>query len=100
MQRRVDVLISDDEIETRHRALPKPELKNNSPWQELYRTYVGQLETGATFEFATKYHDIRKVVPRHSLTVRGTLRIRPPELTGVPIQLNAARYTRDIYAGP
>jgi hypothetical protein len=27
---------------------------------------VGQLETGATFEFATKYHDIRKVVPRHS----------------------------------
>jgi len=64
--RRVDVLISPEEIEQRWKALEQKPLKSDSPWQELYRTYVGQLETGATFDFATKYRDIRKVVPRHS----------------------------------
>ena len=64
--RRVDALLSDDEI-TRRRANLRPfEIKNNSPWEQLYREQVGQLETGACLEFAVDYHDIRKVVPRHS----------------------------------
>ncbi len=42
------------------------EITNHSPWQEFYRANVGQLETGACLEFAVKYHDLRKVVPRHS----------------------------------
>jgi dihydroxy-acid dehydratase len=64
--RRVDVLISDEEIARRRAALEQPELRNDSPWQELYRSHVGQLETGACFDFATKYRDLRRVVPRHS----------------------------------
>ena len=64
--RRVDVLISDEEIAARWKTLdPKP-LKHDSPWQELYRAHVGQLETGGTLEFAVKYRDLRKTVPRHS----------------------------------
>lgn len=64
--RRVDLLLSDEEIERRRQSMPKADLKNDSPWQELYRTYTGQLETGACFDFAVKYRDLRKTVPRHS----------------------------------
>jgi dihydroxy-acid dehydratase len=64
--RRVDVLISDEEIERRWKDLKPARIKNDSPWQELYREHVNQLEEGAVLEFATKYHDLRKVVPRHS----------------------------------
>jgi xylonate dehydratase len=65
-QRRVDVLLSDEEIAARRAALKPAEIVNHSPWQEFYRENVGQLETGACLEFAVKYHDVRKVVPRHS----------------------------------
>lgn len=64
--RRVDVMVSAEEIERRRRELKLPELKHDSPWQELYRAHVGQLETGACLEFAVKYRDLRKTVPRHS----------------------------------
>ena len=64
--RRVDVLISDDEIQRRRDALQQKPIVNESPWQELYREHVGQLDTGACFDFATKYRDLRKIVPRHS----------------------------------
>ena len=65
-QKRVDVLLPDEEIAARRSALKPAELTNDSPWQEFYRDHVGQLETGACLEFAVKYHDLRKVVPRHS----------------------------------
>ena len=64
--RRVNVLISDEEIERRRAALQPRQFSNESPWQEIYRAHVGQLETGACFEFAVKYRDLRKIVPRHS----------------------------------
>jgi dihydroxyacid dehydratase/phosphogluconate dehydratase len=64
--RRVDVLLSEEEIATRHKELKPAEITNHSPWEEFYRANVGQLETGACLEFAVKYHDVRKVVPRHS----------------------------------
>jgi dihydroxy-acid dehydratase len=64
--RRVDVLLSEEEIEARRKELKPPQLTNHSPWEEFYRSNVGQLETGACLEFATKYHDLRRVVPRHS----------------------------------
>lgn len=63
---RVDVLLSDEEIEKRKAETPIPQPRHDSPWQELYRAHVGQLETGAVLEFAVKYRDLRKVVPRHS----------------------------------
>jgi dihydroxy-acid dehydratase len=64
--RRVDVLLSDEEIARRRDGLKKPALLNDSPWQELYRAHVGQLESGACFDFATRYRDLRRIVPRHS----------------------------------
>ena len=65
-ERKVDVLLAPEEIE-RRRAARKPfQVKSNSPWEQLYREHTGQLETGACLEFATAYHDLPKVVPRHS----------------------------------
>jgi dihydroxy-acid dehydratase len=65
-QRRVDVLLTEEEMTARRASLKPAEITNQSPWQEFYRSNVGQLETGACLEFAVKYHDLRKVVPRHS----------------------------------
>jgi dihydroxy-acid dehydratase len=65
--RRVDLLVSDEEIQKRRDELgTQPALKNDSPWQELYRRNVGQLETGGCLEFAVEYRNLREVVPRHS----------------------------------
>ncbi len=64
--RRVDVLLNDQEIEARRAVLEPMPLRHDSPWQELYRRHVGQLESGACLEFAIPYGDLRKVVPRHS----------------------------------
>src|ERR1700680_71180 len=41
--RRVDLLLSDEEIARRRENLKPPPIVNNSPWQELYRANVGQL---------------------------------------------------------
>jgi dihydroxy-acid dehydratase len=64
--RRVDVLLSDEEIGQRRAAQQPVELKHDSPWQELYRNHVGQLQTGGCLDFAVGYRDLRKTVPRHS----------------------------------
>jgi dihydroxy-acid dehydratase len=64
--RRVDLQVSDEEIQKRRAALPPEKLKNDSPWQQLFREHVGQLDTGACLDFAVSYRDLRKTVPRHS----------------------------------
>jgi len=59
---RVDVLISDAELDRRRAALEAsggfayPE--SQTPWQELQRANVGQLGEGAVLEPAVKYHRI------------------------------------------
>ena len=65
---RVDVLISDEEIAERRRALPPLTLDSQTPWQEIYRSTVGQLDTGGCMELALKYHDLvhEKGLPRDS----------------------------------
>jgi dihydroxy-acid dehydratase len=65
---RVDVLISDDEIAARRKALPPTTLENQTPWQEVYRSTVGQLDTGGCMELAVKYQDLVHLrgLPRHS----------------------------------
>ena len=65
-ERRLDVLLTDEEIAARRATLKPAEIINHSPWEEFYRGNVGQLETGACLEFAVKYHDLRTNVPRHS----------------------------------
>jgi dihydroxy-acid dehydratase len=65
---RVDVLISDEEIAERWRQMPSRTLDNQTPWQEIYRSTVGQLDTGGCMELALKYQDIAHVkgIPRDS----------------------------------
>src|SRR5436309_1816560 len=53
--RRVDVLLSAEEIERRRKNLTPLPIRNDSPWQELYRNHVGQLATGACLDFAVSY---------------------------------------------
>jgi dihydroxy-acid dehydratase len=64
--RRVDLLLTDEEIAARRAALPDTVLRNDSPWQQLYRAHVGQLDTGACLDFAVGYRDLKNIVPRHS----------------------------------
>jgi len=67
---RVDVLVSPSEIVERRRALEAaggfayPE--SQTPWQEMQRAVIGQMETGAVLEPAVKYQRIAqtKGLPR------------------------------------
>jgi dihydroxy-acid dehydratase len=66
--RRVDMLVSHEEVARRRAAYRAPELPNQTPWQEIYRSLVGQLSTGACLEPATLYLDViaKRGNPRHS----------------------------------
>jgi len=61
-----DMLVSGEEIARRKKdGLPTvPE--SATPWQELYRTTVGQLDSGAVMEMAVKYRGVAKKTPRHN----------------------------------
>jgi hypothetical protein len=39
---------------------------SQTPWQEIYRSTVGQLETGACMELALKYQGVAQTLPRHN----------------------------------
>lgn len=56
--RRVDLLISAEELAARRAAWQPPKLLNQTPWEEIYRSMVGQLATGACLEPATLYLNI------------------------------------------
>lgn len=64
--RRVDVLISDEELAARRAAHTIEMPESQSPWQEFFRAHVTQLGDGAVLDFAVKYKDIGKEIPRHS----------------------------------
>lgn len=65
-ERTVNALVDDAEWEKRKQEpVPEPP-ESQTPWQELYRQTVGQLETGACMELAVKYQGIRRDIPRHS----------------------------------
>lgn len=65
-KRRVDMLISDEEIAARRSKMQITYPPHQTPWQELYRAHVGQLSDGAVLEFATKYRNIGRDLPRHN----------------------------------
>ncbi len=67
-KRQVNVLLSEEDLERRRESRPRPKLENQTPWQEIYRTFVGQLATGACLESATLYLNIveDRGNPRHS----------------------------------
>jgi len=56
--RKVDVLLPAGQLEARRRAWTPPKLNNMTPWEEIYRSLVGQLGHGACLEPATLYLNI------------------------------------------
>src|SRR5882757_3429544 len=68
----VNVLVSEAELQKRAEELraaggyPYPE--SQTPWQEMQRAVVGQMETGAVLEPAVKYQRIARTkgTPRHN----------------------------------
>ena len=67
-KRRVDLLISPAEFKKRRRLRKIPKLNNQTPWQEIARNTVGQLEDGACINLVGVYLDItnKKGMPRNS----------------------------------
>jgi dihydroxy-acid dehydratase len=64
---RCDMLVSDDEIERRKKEEGVPPVpESRTPWQELYRASVGQLDGGGVLEAALKYRNIASETPRHN----------------------------------
>ena len=63
---RCDMLVADKEIERRKAAGVPPVPESATPWQELYRATVGQLDRGAVMELAVKYRGVARKTPRHN----------------------------------
>jgi len=63
---RLDMVISDEELEARRAAWSPPELENHTPWQKIYRDHVGPLSTGGCLEFATQIRQTSQRLPRHN----------------------------------
>jgi dihydroxy-acid dehydratase len=57
-KRSVDVLLTADELARRKAAWQAPDLRHQTPWEEIYRAQVGQLETGACLEPALAFRDV------------------------------------------
>ncbi len=60
----LNALVEDAEWQARIDAWEKPVLRHQTPWQEIYRTHVGQLSDGGCLELATAYHKIGRDLPR------------------------------------
>jgi dihydroxy-acid dehydratase len=56
--RKVDVLLPAGELEARRKAWKPPVLKSLTPWEEIYRSMVGQLGQGGCLEPATLYLNV------------------------------------------
>ena len=67
-KRRVDLLISQAEFKKRRKNRKKFKANNQTPWQEIFRNTVGQLDDGACINSRGKYLDVShtKGLPRDS----------------------------------
>jgi dihydroxy-acid dehydratase len=63
---RCDVLVSDEELARRKQSAPPPVPESATPWQELYRSTVSQLDKGGVMEMALKYRGVSSKTPRHN----------------------------------
>ncbi len=57
-ERSVNVLIPEAELAARRKAWSAPQIENKTPWEEIFRSMVGQMSTGACLEPATLYLNI------------------------------------------
>jgi dihydroxy-acid dehydratase len=63
---RCDALVDDSEIARRRSDAAPPIPESHTPWEEIYRSTVGQLSTGAVMELAVKYRGVAAKTPRHN----------------------------------
>ena len=56
--------VDGKEWSNRIKKWKEPKIENQTPWQEIYRTNVGQLADGGCLELATAYKRIAKHLPR------------------------------------
>ncbi|WP_373050708.1 IlvD/Edd family dehydratase [Thalassovita aquimarina] len=61
---RMDALVDEAEWQARIDGWQPPEIVNQTPWQEIYRTHVGQLADGGCLELATAYQKVGRTLPR------------------------------------
>jgi dihydroxy-acid dehydratase len=61
-----DMLVPDEEIARRQKEGLPDVPESATPWQELYRSTVGQLDSGAVMEMAVKYRGVAHKTPRHN----------------------------------
>jgi dihydroxy-acid dehydratase len=61
-----NMLISDEELAKRKAEGIPPVPASQTPWQELYRSTVGQMETGACMELALEYRGVGQTLARHN----------------------------------
>ena len=61
-----DMLVDDKEIEKRKLDGIPSYPESQTPWQEIYRKNVGQIDKGAVLEDAVKYQNIKKDLPRNN----------------------------------
>ncbi|MFN3937524.1 MAG: IlvD/Edd family dehydratase [Gemmobacter sp.] len=61
---RLDALVDEAEWQARRAAWTAPEIRHQTPWQEIYRANVGQLADGGCLELATAYRRIARDLPR------------------------------------
>lgn len=60
----MNALVDDADWQARRDAWTPPELVHQTPWQEIYRTHVGQLSDGGCLELATAYKKVAQNLPR------------------------------------
>ncbi|TAM54114.1 MAG: dihydroxy-acid dehydratase [Paraburkholderia sp.] len=66
--RRVELLVDEAQLAQRRAEAPPSMPESQTPWQEIYRQFVGQLSTGGCLEPATLYLKVIETRgdPRHS----------------------------------
>lgn len=63
---RCDMLVTDEEIARRKLDGIPAVPESATPWQELYRATVSQLDQGGVMEMALKYRGVARKTPRHN----------------------------------
>ncbi len=61
-----DILISDEELAKRRGEKTYAYPEHHTPWQEIYRSMVGELSEGGVLEPAVKYQRVSQFKPRDS----------------------------------
>ncbi len=66
--RRIELLVDEAQLARRRAEAPPSVPESQTPWQEIYRQFVGQLSTGGCLEPATLYLKVIETRgdPRHS----------------------------------